>query len=272
MLSAVVTTEFDSATAVARGGENAFTATLSRDWWVVTGPNGGYVASVLLRALTERIGDPERMARSLTVHYLRAPGEGAVEIETRLIREGRSVTTMAASMTQHGAEVAVATAVFARPRPFWPFHDAEMPPVPAPEDTPASSWPPDLFPPIARRFTYRPITKETVFTGEPRAELACWLRLNEPRPLDPVLLATLADAAAPAVFPKATAPVAATTIDLTVHFRAPADMAPYDGWAMSAFRSRVSVDGFVEEDGELWTPDGRLIAQSRQLALLMPVS
>lgn len=265
------TTEFDLGTAVARTGEDAFTGHLSRDWWVVTGPNGGYVAAILLRALTERVDDPARMARSLTVHYLRPPAEGPVEIATRLVRAGRSVATLTATMTQNGAEVALATAVFARARPFLPFHDAVMPDAPAPEDAPASSWPPELFPPIAGRFTYRPLTKETVFSGEEKAEVACWLRLNEPRPLDPVLLALVADAAAPAVFPKATQPVAATTIDLTVHFRAPADAEPYDGWAMAAFRSRVSVDGFLEEDGEVWTPDGRLIAQSRQLALVVPV-
>lgn len=265
-------TEFDLGTAVARTGEDAFTANLSRDWWVFTGPNGGYVASVLLRALTERVDDPSRMARSLTVHYLRPPAEGPVAIATRLVRAGRSVATLQATLTQDGTDVALATAVFARPRPFWEFNDAEMPAARPPEETPLSSWPPELFPPISQRFTYRPVSKETAFSGEPRAELACWLRLNEPRPLDPVLLATLADAAAPAVFPKADRPVAATTIDLTVHFRAPVDAEPYDGWALTAFRSRVSVDGFVEEDGEVWSADGRLLAQSRQLALVVPIS
>ena len=268
----VATTEFDLGTAVARTGTDSFGATLSPDWWVFTGANGGYLASILLRALTERVDDPARMARSLAVHYLRPPAAGPVTVETRLVRAGRSVATVTAAMRQDGAEVALATAVFARARPFWPFQDAAMPEAPRPEDTPPSSWPPELFPPVARRFTYRPLTKETAFTGEERAEVACWLRLVEPRPLDPVLLALVADAAAPAVFPKATQPVAATTIDLTVHFRAPADEEPGDGWALTTFRSRVSVDGFVEEDGEVWSEDGRLVAQSRQLAVVVPIS
>ena len=266
-----MTTEFDLGTAVTRTGDDTFTANVSKDWWVFTGPNGGYLASVILRALTERVGDPDRMARSLTVHYLRPPDVGEATIETRLVRAGRSLATVTATLRQHGVETAIATAAFSLARPSLAFHDAVMPAVTPPEETPPSTWPPDAFPPISRRFAYRPVTPEVAFAGLDRAEVGCWLRLTEPRPLDPVLLATLADAAAPAIFPKAATPVAATTIDLTVHFRGSVEDPPYDGWALAMFRSTVAVDGFVEEDGEVWTPDGRLIAQSRQLALVVPI-
>ncbi|MGZ4786392.1 MAG: hypothetical protein ACXV5S_12035 [Acidimicrobiales bacterium] len=35
------------------------------------------------------------------------------------------------------------------------------------------------------------------------------------------------------------------------------------------FRSTVASDGFIEEDGELWSRDGTLLAQSRQLAVFL---
>ena len=60
---------------------------------------------------------------------------------------------------------------------------------------------------------------------------------------------------------------AAPTIDLTVHIRAPL---PVTGPLLARFTSRLASDGFFEEDGELWAPDGTLVAQSRQLALLLP--
>ena len=44
-------------------------------------------------------------------------------------------------------------------------------------------------------------------------------------------------------------------------------MAPED-YLLGRFSSRLSVAGVWEEDGELWTPGGELIAQSRQLALV----
>lgn len=263
--------EFDRDTAVVRTGDDMFATTISPDWWVFTGPNGGYVASLLLRAMTERVADPTRAARSLTVHYVRPPKNGPASIATSVVRAGRSLATVTATLTQDGEVVTLATAAFSRSRPSLAFHDAAMPSVPSPEDAPRSSWPEELLPPIARRFEYRPVTTEAMFAGEARAEVGAWLRLREPRPLDPVLLATVADALAPAVFPKSAVPIAATTIDLTVHFRAPADEEPEDGWCLGLFRSTVAVDGFVEEDGEVWSPSGRLIAHSRQLALVVPI-
>jgi acyl-CoA thioesterase len=265
-------THFDRDTAVTRTGDDTFAASLSGDWWVFAGANGGYLAAVLLRALTERVGDPERMARSLTVHYLRRPEAGPVEVTTNVVREGRSLATLTATMTQGGREMALAVAAFSRPRPFWDFSDAAMPDAPPPEETRPSRWPAEMWPPIVHRFEYRPLGGEAVFAGGPDAAVSAWVRLREPRSHDPVLLALVADALAPAVFPKATAPVSATTIDLTVHFRGVAGEEPYDGWVLAAFRSRTSADGFVEEDGEIWTPDGRLLAQSRQLALLAPLA
>ena len=42
-----------------------------------------------------------------------------------------------------------------------------------------------------------------------------------------------------------------------------------DDWVLVVFRSTVASDGFIEEDGELWSRDGRLLAQSRQLAVVL---
>ena len=39
----------------------------------------------------------------------------------------------------------------------------------------------------------------------------------------------------------------------------------------TTFVSRLAAGGVVEADGELWSEDGRLLAQSRQLALIRPL-
>ena len=77
----------------------------------------------------------------------------------------------------------------------------------------------------------------------------------------------LADAWYPAPWPRLSELAPAPTVDLTVHFRSPL---PVPGpLLLGRFRSRYVRDGFFEEDGELWSAAGLLVAQSRQLGLLI---
>jgi hypothetical protein len=45
---------------------------------------------------------------------------------------------------------------------------------------------------------------------------------------------------------------------------------PGDDRALVRFISEASIDGLFDEQGEVWSAEGRLLAQSRQLALLRP--
>ena len=60
-------------------------------------------------------------------------------------------------------------------------------------------------------------------------------------------------------------PVAWTpTVELTAHIRTN----PAPGWLRCRFATRFVTAGFLEEDGEVWDRTGRLVGQSRQLALV----
>ena len=69
-------TTFDRETAVTKQGDGRYSATMATSWWVVRGPNGGYLAAIILRTLTDAVDDPERTPRSLTVHYAQRAGRG----------------------------------------------------------------------------------------------------------------------------------------------------------------------------------------------------
>ena len=58
------------------------------------------------------------------------------------------------------------------------------------------------------------------------------------------------------------------TVDLTVHFRQ-ALVDRKDDYVLAVFRTRYAHEGFLEEDGEIWSRDGELLAQSRQLAVVL---
>lgn len=271
---------FDRATAVvevdaADPAERAFAATLDPGWWAGRGPNGGYLAALLLRAALVAVDDPARAPRSLTVHFARAPAEGPIDVVVRTERTGRSLSTLSVRATQGGTVAALALVACSVPwAPAFDWSDATFPTgVAAPDDLPRV--PPDSGPALLANYDVRwgigPIPYAAA-EGVP-AEAGGWIRFaGPPRPLDALALAAYADAWPPPVFGVVATPIAAPTVDLTVHFRAPitppdGPPPPADAFVLSRFHTRLAVDGFLTEDGELWSADGRLLAESRQLAL-----
>ncbi|HYX61402.1 MAG TPA: hypothetical protein VE888_20610 [Streptosporangiaceae bacterium] len=90
------------------------------------------------------------------------------------------------------------------------------------------------------------------------------VRLPGAEPVDTVALLCAVDAFPPTVF-NARLPIAWTpTVELTAHIRA----RPASGWLRCRFATRFVSAGFLEEDGEVWDSTGRLVGQSRQLALV----
>ncbi len=273
-------TRFDTDTAVRRvarmdDGRALYEARIDRGWWIVRGPNGGYVAAVLLRALGEAADDHGRAPRSLTVHYVAPPAEGSVEIETRVERAGRSLSTLSARMTQNGKLLALALAAFSTPRPGPEIHDARMPAVEPPERCVSlRDVPGGVRLPLHERWDYRWALGGRPYSGASEALLGGWIRLPEPRLADAPAVAAMTDAFPPTVMSTLTPGStlgAMPTVDLTVHFRVTlplADAKP-DDHLLAVFSTRESREGFFEEDGEVWSAGGVLIAQSRQLAVLL---
>jgi acyl-CoA thioesterase len=261
---------FQRDTAVEPLGGGRFAARIDRGWWIVRGPNGGYVAAILLRALRAAVADPARLPRSFTVHFTSPPTEGPAEVATALERVGRTVTTATARLEQGGKLRALALAAFGTPRTGPDFAHLVRPEVTPPERAVplASSFPI----PMRERFESRAVFGPPG-PASPEAVSGGWIRLREePGPVEPELVAAYTDAWPPAVFSQIAPTDLASgvpTVDLTVHFRAawPAELDPTE-FALVVFRSRLARDGFVEEDGEVWTRSGLLLAQSRQLALI----
>ena len=262
-------TVFDTDTAVERVRADFYSARIDPKWWVIRGPNGGYVAAILQRAMTETVGDPGRPARSITVHFLTPPEAGAVEIETRVERSGRSLTSTSARLVQGERLIATAVGAFAAGREGVEYSEAKMPDVPGPADVASRLI--EGAPPHAAMFDWKPAIGPADFTAGGRAITGGWFRLREPQVADPIVLTSYADNWFPALFFKTREPVGVPTVDYTVHFRTglPLPNASPEDYYLLAFRAPLSHDGFVVEDGEIWSEGGQLVAQVRQMAVVL---
>jgi acyl-CoA thioesterase len=265
---------FERDTAVAPAGDGVWQAEIAAAWTVPRGgPNGGYIAALMLRALAGAVADPDRAPRSLTLHYLRPPVPGRpAQIHVAVEREGRTLTSLSARMVQDDRVMVLALAAFAADFPAAVDYARPAPDVgPPPARLHTVPAGPNI-PEIAQRAAMAPVFGSGALSAGDEAVVGGWLRLAEPRVADAAAVAFYADAWLPAPFALLDVPVPAPTIDLTIHFRA---RLPHPGMTpetpvLARFTSTTSRDGFFEEDGAIWAPDGTLLAQSRQLALLLP--
>jgi acyl-CoA thioesterase len=267
------TADFEADTAVAPAGDGIFDATISDQWAVPRGPNGGYIAAIVLRAMEAAIADAARAPRSLTLHYLRPPAPGPCTVQVEVERAGRTLTSLSARLIQDARTMVVALGAFAGEFPTAADYASPAPEVGPPGELHTVPDGPGVLP-IARRVALAQTFGSGPFSGGDEALVGGWVRLAEPRLADATALAFYCDAWLPAPFARMDAPAPAPTIDLTIHFRT---RLPHPGLdpaspVLARFVSRTSHGGFFEEDGEIWAPDGTLLAQSRQLALLFPGS
>jgi acyl-CoA thioesterase len=263
--------EFDDDVAVERAGDDLWRGTITSRWDIGFGrPNGGYLLALALAPLPDTLGLPDPF--TATAHYLRPPAHGPVDLHVEVVRRGRRHSTAMVRMVQDGVESVRVLATYGDldAREGLTAVTADRPGFPPPEqcvrhtDTPPPPFPIEFVdrvdaripPSLARGPDYAP-------TGG--GEYGGWLRLADGREPDSHLLTLVADA-----FPPAVANLARTgyvpTIELTVHVRE----RPAAGWLECLFRTRFLLKGYIEEDGEVWDSEGRLVALSRQLAIALP--
>ena len=267
-----MTSHFDRATALtplSSGAPGRFGGSVSEDFWVQSGPNGGYLAAIALRGAAALVPEPERAPRSLHARYLAAPKAGAFELNAEVIRKGRSLTSVAVRMTQDGREFLHASAAFSDAFSTLSFQDCEMPGV----------RPLAECQPVEKRIALNQRFDMLHAIGgqerqSARAVTGGYIRFADPRPIDALALAALWDCWPPAVFARAFEQRfrgAVPTVEASVLFRrrVPLPAATPADYVLLKVESTMAEEGLVEESGEIWTTDGLLLAQSRQLALLM---
>ncbi|QIX27701.1 thioesterase family protein [Nocardioides sp. JQ2195] len=260
--------EFDRDTDVTAVGEGEYAAELAPGWVVGGGVNGGYLLAIIGNALRETLsGKPDPIA--VTAYYLAASKPGPATIRTRILRDGRGTSTVAADLSQDGTDCITVLATYGdlstsiddvRTTAVEP----ELPPLE--ECLPTSMAPEEIrrIAPLMSRFDLRLDPAYAGWAvGEPSGNgiIQGWFRLNDDRDPDPISLLLTVDALPPVTFDLGI-PGWAPTLELSAHVRA----IPAKGWLKVRHETRNLAGGMFEEDCVVWDSAGRLVAQSRQLA------
>lgn len=263
---------FEDATAVFRKEDGTYEATVDGKWWVMRGPHGGYLTAIILRALTELVDDADRPVRSFTTQFVAPPAEGPIDIVAMIERSGRSITYTSARLLQNGHTMATSVAAFTKP---WEsdieYDEAPPPSIPSPDECMKTPDAGPMMPTFLQNFDVFWGIGPIPYSGGQETTIGGWLRLKEVQTVDAAAVACMLDAWAPAVLPRAQTPIVAPTIDITMHFRRHLTAVDPEDYFLFRMTSRLAHQGYFEEDGELWAPDGTLVAQVRQMAITLPI-
>jgi acyl-CoA thioesterase len=261
---------FDRDTELAPGLDGALEGSISDRWDARGGPHGGYLAALMLRGMTIALDDPARAPLTLTIQFVRQPAFGPVALHASVERTGRSLTSMSARLAQGGAIVALAVCAFATRISGLEYDERPMPSVEGPWDD-RHSMTSDQAPPFVHNFVLQP-RFEWPFRGEATPMVAGgWTGLPRRRPLDAPAIALFSDAWFPPPYTRLANPAPSPTISLSVYFRArlPRPEAEDDDLCLARFETRLVRDGCFQSEGAIWAQDGRVLAESHQLQLLL---
>ena len=93
-------------------GTGEYNLTIHDKYWIVAGPNGGYLAALFANAGNLHLNSPERQLRSLTTHFLSPPKLGEARITVKTERSGRLVDFLRLELVQNDRTLLLATGVW----------------------------------------------------------------------------------------------------------------------------------------------------------------
>lgn len=261
--------KFAEASAV-EGGNGLWTAELAEGWDIFGVTNGGYLMAIASRAMGNE--SEGRTLISATGSFMNPASAGPVSIRVEALKRGRSLSTLRATITRDDRDLVYVTGVYSDPAR--PVNDADLitetpPDLPPPEDClpvePSEEAP--LPPPFSGKIEIRAHPDDAAALLKGTSELPTmrgWFRLRDNEQMDALSVVMATDAFPPAIFNSSLTVGWTPTIDLTVQVRNPQPT----GWLGCAFTTQFVTGGMLEEDGRLWDESGRIVALSRQLALV----
>ncbi len=245
-------------------GDGVFERDLDRTWWGWNGQFGGYVLALALEACRGAVEDQSHRELSLSMNFLRRVQEGRFRAEVTVERSGRTITNLSFRMSVEGKLVASGIAMFGQARDSQEFQVAEIPDLEIPTSAPNRS--PIPAPTMDRLDVWPVHGGGELLTGAEVTEGGGWMRLHDKGGADERFGFIAADGCVPVAYARFDKPQIGGSLDFTAYFREPFPVSiTTEGEPIRiVLRSARAREGYVDEDAELWSADGRLLMQTRQ--------
>ena len=248
-------------------GNGVYERTLDEHFWGHDAQFGGYAHALVVAAMTAEIDDIDLAPMSMSMHFMRPFVAGEFRCAVTLVRRGRTMANVHASVWSAGKLAAQAIATFARRRAVGAFVAAVPPPeLASPVFASEASRDPQMGIPTHRLFEFWPRVGSSAERRADQNRVGGWVRMRDEPVVDELTLVMINDIWVPVAYHLSAFGHVAVSADITTQFRAsmPAAIAPGEP-VFVQLRTAVSAGGFVDEDTEVWSASGELLCQGRQM-------
>lgn len=223
---------------------------------------GGLSAALSLQAVLRECPTDFPPFRSAQVSFI-GPVTQAQTFETSVLRQGRSVTSVAVDCMS-GDDLALRTTLlFAQPRASKITHNSwGRPLVEGPSKYSTLVLDSNVAPACAHNFEMRAAGGSLPVSGAENPELLMWVRHLDAQGVDPaVALVALADSLPPAAMTCFTEPAAISSASWMIDLPQPAGAGE---WFLISSFSQQALEGYSLQDMEIWDESGRRVLWARQ--------
>lgn len=229
---------------------------------------GGLAAMLVYEAMRAAV-PADRPVRSLAITFVGPLAvDTPVSLQAEVLREGKAVSQVLGRAVQNGQVVTIVQGSFGAGRES----AIEVSALPAPamkavEESPELPYLKGVTPEFTRYLAMRWAVGGMPFSNTPSREMGGYVRLRGEEQVSEVNvshLLALVDAWPPAVLPFLRSPAPGSSLTWTIEFIQPVPKLTTDDWCKYLAQIEYARDGYGHIAAQLWTPDGELVALSRQ--------
>lgn len=241
--------------------EGVQTVDVSEDWMQGRTTYGGLSAAICLTAI-EKTFDNLPPLRSVQVNFI-GPAGGNVEVKTEVLRRGRSVTYIQATVLCDGKLATHGVFCFGAQRESQLDHVfVEKPQIPD-ADQSDNFFKHGQGPGFTQHFECRLAKGGLPVSGSDQHDHFLWARHKDQSATNIAALLGIADMPPPAVLPmfKEFAPISSMTWMINITSQ---EIATKDGWWLMRSTAEHAQNGYSSQNMAIWNSDRELILTGRQ--------
>jgi len=231
---------------------------------------GGLSGALGLERTRQLILDP-RPLRSLNINFSgQCLSDTPMSITNQVLSQGKSISQINAQVVQNERIVTQVCACYGIERESEIVVASPKVILPDVGSHPRLNYMKGLTPEFVQHFEFEYCTGQFPFTNSPKNELAGWIRFKESGSnFTEAHLIALIDAWPPTVLQKLKKPAPCATVSWNIEIVQPLSLLetslPADTWLYYDAEIKQAHHGYVHTEAKVYTPDGTLLALSRQL-------